>query len=88
MITTVTEGGPAAKAGLRGGSRQIRFQGESVLTGGDVVVGVAGAQVAGADELVRIVTNTLRPGQTAVFSILRDGKPRSIAVRLATRPSP
>jgi 2-alkenal reductase len=87
LITEVTAGGPAAKAGLRGGSKELRFQGETVLTGGDVVLAVGGSPVTGADDLVRIVTNTLRPRQTTVFTILRDGRRRSVAVRLAARPA-
>ena len=87
LITEVTAGGPAAKAGLRGSTEELQFQGESVRTGGDVVLAVGGSPVAGADDLVRIVTNRLRPRQTTVFTILRNGRHRSVAVRLATRPS-
>jgi S1-C subfamily serine protease len=87
LITEVTAGGPAAKAGLRGGSKELQFQGETVLTGGDVVLAVGGSAVTGADDLVRIVTNRLRARQTVVFTILRDGRRRSVAVRLAARPA-
>jgi S1-C subfamily serine protease len=48
---------------------------------------VNGIPVTGADALVRIVTNTLRPGQTALFSVVRNGRRRSIAVHLAARPA-
>jgi S1-C subfamily serine protease len=57
-----------------------------VLAGGDVVVAVDGRPVGSADELVRIVTNTLRPGRTAVFGVVRGGSKREIAVRLTARP--
>jgi S1-C subfamily serine protease len=43
--------------------------------------------VANADDLVRIITNTLRPGQTAVFTVERAGRARSVAIRLASRSS-
>jgi 2-alkenal reductase len=86
LITEVTGGGPAAKAGLRGGSHELQFQGETVVVGGDVVLAVDGAKVTGADDLVRIVTNSLRPGEAAVFTILRAGRQRSVTVRLAARP--
>src|SRR6185437_14043771 len=58
-------------AGLRGGSRSEQFQGEEVLAGGDVVVAIDGRPVGTAAALVRIVTNELRPGQTALFAVLR-----------------
>jgi 2-alkenal reductase len=87
LIDSVTADGPAARAGLRGGSREEQFQGEAVLVGGDVVVSVAGRTVRSADDLVRIVTNTLRPGRTAVFRVVRAGSRRAITVSLAARVS-
>jgi 2-alkenal reductase len=87
MITDVTPGGPASRAGLRGGAEELQFQGERVVAGGDVVVSIDGTPVTGADDLVRIVTNSLRPGQTAVFTVLRAGRHRDVAVKLATRPA-
>jgi S1-C subfamily serine protease len=87
LVDRVTPGGPAAAAGIRGGSGETQFQGTAVVPGGDVVTAVNGLSVSNGDDLVRIVTNDLRPGQTAVFSILRAGRSRSIAVRLGTRPA-
>jgi 2-alkenal reductase len=86
LVDRVTPGGPAARAGLRGGSRSEQFQGEEVLAGGDVVVAIDGRPVGTAAALVRIVTNELRPGQTAVFAVLRGRSRRSIAIRLTARP--
>jgi S1-C subfamily serine protease len=87
LVDRVTSGGPAARAGLRAGTHELAFEGETVQVGGDVIVGVNGIPVTGADALVRIVTNTLRPGQTALFSVVRNGRRRSIAVHLAARPA-
>jgi 2-alkenal reductase len=87
LVDRVTPGGPADKAGLRGGTAESQFQGEVVVAGGDVVVAISGRPVANADDLVRIVTNDLRPGQTAVFTILRDGRRHSVAVHLGSRPN-
>ena len=55
--------------------------------GGDVVVSVAGRTVRSAEDLVRIVTNTLRPGRLAVFRVVRAGSRRAIPVRLEARAS-
>lgn len=86
LVEHVTPGGPAARAGIRGGSKEIQFEGESLVTGGDVVVSVDGVPVPDADSLVRIVTINLRPGQTALFGIVRGGTRHTVAVRLAERP--
>ena len=84
LVDTVSAGGPAAAAGLHGGTREEQFQGETVTVGGDVIVAVDGRPVVDAADLVRIVT-TLRPGQTTVFSVLRASGRRTIAVTLAAR---
>jgi 2-alkenal reductase len=87
LVDQVTSGGPAAKAGLHGGTAEEQFQGAAIVRGGDVVTAVNGRAVTSADDFVRIVTNTLRPGHTAVLSVVRAGRKRSIAVRLGSRPS-
>jgi S1-C subfamily serine protease len=84
LVDTVSAGGPAAAAGLRGGTRTEQFQGETVAAGGDVIVAVDGVPVTDAAGLVRIVTN-LRPGQTAIFTVVRASGRRAIAVTLAAR---
>jgi 2-alkenal reductase len=84
LVDTVSAGGPAAAAGLRGGTRAEQFQGETVAAGGDVIVAVDGRPVTDAAGLVRIVTN-LRPGQTAIFTVVRASGRRAIAVTLAAR---
>ncbi len=86
LVDHVTVGGPSARAGVHGGSHEIQFEGETVVTGGDVVLALDGLPVRTSDDLVRIVTNQLRPAQIAVFTVLRDGQRRSIAVRLISRP--
>jgi S1-C subfamily serine protease len=85
LVDSVSTGGPAAAAGIRGGTRQEQFQGQTVTAGGDVVVAVDGRPVASAADLVRIVTNDLRPGQTALFSVVRTSGRRAIAVTLTAR---
>jgi S1-C subfamily serine protease len=87
LVDEVTPGGPAARAGLRGGNREEQFQGESIVAGGDVVIAVGSKAVADGDALVRIVTNTLRPGQLARFRIVRAGRERVVSIRLAVRAS-
>jgi len=86
LIERVTPGGPAAHAGLRGGTAQIQFEGEQFVTGGDVIVSAAGVPVTDADTLVRIITITLRPGQTVRLGIVRGGTHSTVSVRLAERP--
>ena len=85
LVDAVSAGGPAASAGLRGGSHEEQFEGETITAGGDVIVAVDGLPVASANDLVRIVANTLRPGETAVFSVVRTSGRRTVAVKLTAR---
>ncbi|HWH06031.1 MAG TPA: trypsin-like peptidase domain-containing protein [Gaiellaceae bacterium] len=88
LIEDVVARGPAARAGIRGSTRQELFNGEPVPVGGDVIVGLAGEAVKRADDVARIVTERLRPGQTVRARILRGGKgvPRTVELRLQERP--
>jgi S1-C subfamily serine protease len=86
LVDHVSAGGPADRAGIRGGTREETFLGETHLVGGDVVVALAGHPVTGADSLVRIVTNELEPGRTVPIVVLRGGKRRTLGITLAARP--
>ncbi len=63
------------------------FNGTTSTVGGDLVVAIAGRRVRNADDLVRVVTEQLRPGQLATFTVLRDGRRLRFPVTLAERPA-
>jgi S1-C subfamily serine protease len=86
VITTVRPGSPGEQAGLRGGSEDRSFNGETFTYGGDVVVSVNGRAVRSASDVVRAVTERLRPGETATFTVYRDGRRRQVRVVLTDRP--
>jgi 2-alkenal reductase len=84
LVDRVTPGGPADRAGLRGGTAQEPFLGETIWRGGDVVPSVNGTPVSDANSLVRIVTS-LEPGTTAQFAIVRRDGRHVVSVRLGAR---
>jgi 2-alkenal reductase len=85
IITDVTANSPAARAGLRGGTREVEFNGLSFSLGGDVIVAINGRSVRSADDVVRYVTEELSPGEVAVFTVVREREQRRIAVRMGER---
>lgn len=87
VIDTVRPGTAGNRAGLRGGSRQVDVNGAPFTTGGDLVVAIAGQRVRSAEDLVRVVTQRLRPGETAVFTVIRDGRRMLVPVKLDERPT-
>jgi serine protease Do len=56
--------------------------------GGDVIVGIDGRPVRSADDVVRYVTDEVEPGEIAVFTVVRDGVRRRVAVRMGERQLP
>jgi len=87
LIEDVVAGGPARRAGLRGGSRRVEHNGNVIVVGGDVVVGIGGHRVRSGDDLVRVVSSELAPGEVATFRILRAGRFLNVPVKLGERPA-
>jgi S1-C subfamily serine protease len=86
LIAEVQSGTPAEQAGLRGGTREERFNGLDVTLGGDVITAIGDEPVRTAEDVSRIVS-ALLPGQSARFTVLRGGTNREVvSVRLAERP--
>lgn len=85
LIVDVAKGGPAAEAGLRGGSKKFIFQGEQVVSGGDVIVAIGGKRISSAADLSEIV-DSYQPGDKVEIRFVRDGKETSKEVTLAERP--
>jgi S1-C subfamily serine protease len=86
VVACVVPDSPGAKAGLRGGSKKRQLNGFEFRYGGDVVVAIGNSKVRAADDLVRVVSETLLPGQVAQFTVLRDGKRLVVPVELGERP--
>jgi S1-C subfamily serine protease len=84
-VQKVVSGGPADDAGLQAGSGATRFQAEAYRTGGDVIVAVAGKDVRSADDLGTILQG-FKPGQSVEVRVVRDGRQRTVRVKLAERP--
>jgi S1-C subfamily serine protease len=86
VITSVRPDSPAARAGLRGGSDDRDFNGSTFTFGGDVVVAIGGRRIRSSADVVRAVTERLRPGQKVIFTVVRGGERKAVSVTLADRP--
>ena len=85
LISEVVTGGPADKAGLRGGNSRVSFQALPYRTGGDVILSVEGHKVITPDDLAHFIS-VYKPGDTVSLEVLRDGKHEEIEVTLGKRP--
>ena len=84
VVTDVLDGSPAAKAGLRPGSRTASAFGVEFPRSGDVIVAIGGRRVMGSEDIARIVTS-MSPGQVTRFAIRRGDDRLVLPVRLGER---
>ena len=85
LLAEVVPGGPAERAGLKGGDGKLRFQAAEYRTGGDAILSVDGHEVVRPDDLARY-TSDYAPGQKVTLTILRDGEKKDVEVTLGKRP--
>jgi len=85
MVVEVTPGGPADKAGLRGGNRQMQAGNVQLMVGGDVITRVNQREVKDADDLIKYIREQ-KPGDAATLRILRDGQFKEVNITLQERP--
>lgn len=84
-VTTVVPGGPADKAGIRAGTRDIGL-GPNLRAGGDLIVAMDGVPIKNFDELLRYLINNKSPGDQLVLTVIRDGQKLDITLTLDKRP--
>jgi S1-C subfamily serine protease len=85
-VQRATAGGPAEKAGIKGGgAERIPFQASAYRDGGDVITRVAGRPIGNPDDLARAIAE-LAPGRTVKVEVWRDGGRRTLDVELGERP--
>ena len=87
VITKVEDGSPAKAAHLHGGKGHADYLGTEFSTGADVIVGIDGIPVRSSEDVVRIVTERLSPGELAQFTVARGDAKLQVPIRLARRPA-
>jgi len=86
LIMQVTSGGPANQAGLRGGTQQVTVAGQSVTIGGDIIIALDETRIRNMDDLSTFLEEHTLPGQTIDVTIVRDGQPITLTLKLDARP--
>ncbi|UCD71744.1 MAG: trypsin-like peptidase domain-containing protein [Syntrophobacterales bacterium] len=85
VIAEVVEGGPADRAGLKGGDRVVQVGNSSIPVGGDVITEMDGKKVTSSIDLIRMIRDH-RPGDRVELKLLRKGKSLRIQVILGEKP--
>lgn len=87
LIDAVTTGGPAERAGLRGGTRSSQRFVQTPSADGDIIVAVNDVEVKSFDDLVGYLARNTEVGQKLTLTVLRDGTQQRIEVTLTERPA-
>lgn len=87
LISEITQGGPADKAGLLGSSKTATIDGIDYSVGGDIITSIDGKEVKNFDDLLSYIFLNTQAGQKVELGILRDGKAQTVTVTLAARPA-
>ena len=85
MFAEVVKGGPAEKAGLKGGNQKIQVGNMIVFVGGDILVKADQKEVKTNDELIHYIRDK-KPGDAILLKVYRKGDFVDVKVTLGERP--
>ena len=86
LIIAVGTDSAASRGGLRASNRLTVIDGTEFPIGGDVITDIDGATIRSMDDLLAYVVEHTRPGDTAVFTVLRDGAETTVDITMDARP--
>jgi S1-C subfamily serine protease len=77
LVEQVKSGTPAAKAGIKAGTKTVTVGGQQYTIGGDVIVKVDSTDIAGFDDLVAYLA-TKKPGDTVTLTLVGTSGTRTV----------
>ena len=86
LVIEVIAGGPADKAGIRGGYKIDNINGREIALGGDIIVGIDNRTVTTLENILTYISNEKQAGDTVQLSIIRDGTSSQANVTLGEIP--
>jgi S1-C subfamily serine protease len=86
LVQSVVPGGPAAKAGVKGGNATVSIDGQRVRAGGDVITEVDGQAVSGMDEVAGTIADK-QPGDQVELTLAHGPDTRTVTVTLGDQPA-
>jgi S1-C subfamily serine protease len=86
LMIEVVPGGPADRAGIRGGDRIVQLGNVQLPLGGDIVTAINGEAVDDLQELTVYLETQTQVGDTVEVTIFRGSVEQNVQVTLAERP--
>jgi S1-C subfamily serine protease len=88
LIDSTVAGGPAALAGLQGGTETVQILGTQVTIWGDIIIAINGTKITGMDDLSTYLEENTSPNEVVNVTIVRNNQNMTLPVTLGTRPPP
>jgi S1-C subfamily serine protease len=87
LVTDVSSGSPAQKAGIQGGGSLANVNGREIGMGGDVILKVDEHTVRKLDDVLTYLEREKKVGEAVQLTILRNGGTENINLTLGPRPT-
>ena len=88
LVQSVTRGGPAEKAGLKGGNANatVTVDGARIHPGGDVITAIEGHPVQSMSDVIDAISSK-QPDDAVELSVVNGSEKRTVSVTLGDRPA-
>lgn len=86
LVLEVVNGSPAAEAGLQPSTTTAEIEGNEVLVGGDVIVGMNGERMRGIEDILEFLALQTNVGDEVTMEVIRDGERVQTNLTLQPRP--
>ena len=87
LVIAVGTDSAASRGGLQASDRITVVDGAEFPIGGDIIIDIDGVTIRSMDDLLAYIVEHTRPGDTAEFTVLRDGAEVQLSITMAARPS-
>jgi len=77
---------PAEIAGIQPSTETVEIDGDDVLIGGDVIVGIEDEEVRGIEDILEFLALRADVGDEVVLEVIRDGEQIEVPLTLQERP--
>ena len=86
LIVSVMNNSPAAKADLRGATREVEISSQITPVGGDIILAINNTRMIKGDDISKYLEENTRPNQTINITVERGGSEVLISLILEPRP--
>jgi S1-C subfamily serine protease len=86
LVSEIIVDGPAEKARMRGGSREVEIRGSLVREGGDIIISIGDQEIVKFEDLLAYLVMQTEAGQEVALRIIRDGEEQTLKIVLEARP--